>query len=83
MTQPQIRVAEPVLDGHEAEYVMDCIQETWISSRGKYIEQFERMLAEYCQVADAVVTNNGTTALHLALVAVWSEVWVTRSSCPP
>lgn len=69
MTQLKIRVAEPVLDGNEADYVMDCIQETWISSRGKYIEQFERMLADYCQVKDAVVTNNGTTALHLALVA--------------
>ncbi len=69
MTQLNIRVAEPVLDGNEADYVMNCIQETWISSRGKYIEQFEQMLAEYCQVKDAVVTNNGTTALHLALVA--------------
>lgn len=69
MTQMQIRVAEPVLDGHEAQYVLDCIQETWISSRGKYIDRLESMLAEYCEVADAVVTNNGTTALHLALVA--------------
>lgn len=69
MTQACIRVAEPVLDGREAEYVLDCIQETWISSRGKYIERFEAMLAEYCGVAEAVVTNNGTTALHLALVA--------------
>ncbi len=69
MTQMQIRVAEPVLDGNEAEYVMDCLRETWISSRGKYIELLEKMLAEYCQVEDAVVCNNGTTALHLALVA--------------
>lgn len=69
MIDKQIRVAEPVLDGNEANYVLDCIHETWISSRGKYIEQFERMLADYCGVQEAVVTNNGTTALHLALVA--------------
>ena len=69
MTQSQIRVAEPVLDGNEAEYVMDCIQENWISSRGKYIDRFESMLADYCDVQEAVVANNGTTALHLALVA--------------
>lgn len=65
----KIAVAEPVLDGHESDYVLDCIRGTWISSRGKYIEQFEAMLAEYCGVRAAVVTNNGTTALHLALVA--------------
>ena len=69
MTQMDIRVAEPVLDGNEAQYVLDCIQDTWISSRGKYIDRLERMLADFCGVQDAVVTNNGTTALHLALVA--------------
>ena len=58
-----IRVAEPVLDGNEALYVMDCIQSTWISSRGTYIDRFEQLLAEYCQVPYAVVTNNGTTSL--------------------
>ncbi|MFM8572416.1 MAG: DegT/DnrJ/EryC1/StrS family aminotransferase [Pirellula sp.] len=65
----RIRVAEPVLDGNEALYVMDCLESTWISSRGSYIDRFEGLLAEYCQVPHAVVTNNGTTSLHLALAA--------------
>lgn len=69
MLHKQIRVAEPVLNGNEAEYVMDCLNETWISSHGKYIDRLERMLADYCNVSQAIVTNNGTTALHLALVA--------------
>jgi perosamine synthetase len=69
MTSHSIRVAEPVLDGREAEYVLECLRDTWISSRGKFLDQFEAMLADYCDVSDAVVTNNGTTALHLALVA--------------
>jgi perosamine synthetase len=69
----KIAIAEPVLDGREAEYVMDCIQETWISSQGKYIQRFEKMLADYCGVRSAVVTNNGTTALHLALVSCGIE----------
>ncbi len=73
MMHKQIRVAEPVLDGHEAEYVLDCIQETWISSRGKYIERLESMLADYCGVREAVVTNNGTSALQLALIACGIE----------
>ncbi|MFZ4083089.1 MAG: DegT/DnrJ/EryC1/StrS family aminotransferase [Pirellula sp.] len=64
-----IRVAEPVLDGNEALYVMDCLQSTWISSRGTYIDRFEGLLAEFCEVPYAVVTNNGTSSLHLALAA--------------
>lgn len=70
MGRQPIRVAEPILDGNERSYVLDCLDSTWISSRGKYIEQFEAMVAAYCGVGHAVATNNGTTALHLALVAL-------------
>lgn len=70
MNRKKISVAQPVLDGNEAQYVMNCLQENWISSRGKYIEQFEKLLAEFLGVEDVVVTNNGTTSLHLALVAL-------------
>ena len=69
LSHRSICVAQPVLDGNETKYVMNCLEENWISSKGKYIERFESMLAEYCGVSDAVVTNNGTTSLHLALVA--------------
>jgi perosamine synthetase len=69
MRQPPIRVAEPVLDGNERRYVLDCLDSSWISSRGKYIEQFEGLVREFCGVGHAVATNNGTTALHLALAA--------------
>lgn len=70
MAERSIRVAEPVLDGNEAKYVMNCLEETWISSRGKYISQFESSLAAFLGVEDVVVTNNGTTSLHLAMVAL-------------
>ncbi|MBJ44902.1 MAG: aminotransferase DegT [Planctomycetaceae bacterium] len=69
MRRKTIRVAEPVLDGNERDYVLDCLDSTWISSRGKYIERFESAFAEFCEVPYAVATNNGTTALHLALAA--------------
>ncbi|MFN7890873.1 MAG: DegT/DnrJ/EryC1/StrS family aminotransferase [Pirellula sp.] len=65
-----VRVAEPVLDGNEKKYVLDCLEENWISSKGKYIDRFEKLLAEYCGTRCAVVTNNGTTSLHLALLAL-------------
>jgi perosamine synthetase len=70
MRQKAINVAEPLLDGNETKYVLDCMQSSWISSRGAYIERFESMVASYCEVPYAVAANNGTTALHLALVSL-------------
>ncbi|MFA5171087.1 MAG: DegT/DnrJ/EryC1/StrS family aminotransferase [Sulfuriferula sp.] len=70
MSTPRISVAEPKLSGKEREYVLDCIDSTWISSKGKYITAFEESFAQFCGVKHAIATNNGTTALHLALVAM-------------
>ncbi len=70
MNTPRIPIAMPILDGREKEYVMECMDTTWISSQGKFIEQFEQRFAEYCGVKHAIATNNGTTAIHLALDAM-------------
>jgi perosamine synthetase len=67
---PRIPVAAPVLDGRETEYVLECLSTSWISSVGRFINEFERAFAEFCGVKHAIATNNGTTALHLALVAL-------------
>lgn len=69
-TMPRIPVAAPVLDGRETEYVMECMQTSWISSNGRFIRAFEEAFAKLCGVKHAIATNNGTTALHLALVAL-------------
>lgn len=66
----RISVAEPKMSGREREYVLDCIDSTWISSNGKYITAFEESFAKFCGVKHAIATNNGTTALHLALVVM-------------
>jgi perosamine synthetase len=63
-------VAQPCLSGNEKKYVMDCLDTTWISSVGKYITLFEERFAEFCGTRHAIATNNGTTALHLSLVAL-------------
>lgn len=55
--------------GNEKKYVMDCLDSTWISSKGSYIEKFETSFAEYTGAAFATSVNNGTAALHLALMA--------------
>ncbi|MBA2653380.1 MAG: DegT/DnrJ/EryC1/StrS family aminotransferase [Tatlockia sp.] len=66
----RIFVAQPKLAGNERKYVLDCLDSNWISSNGKYISAFEETFAKFCGVKHAIATNNGTTALHLALVAL-------------
>jgi perosamine synthetase len=65
-----IPVAEPALIGNERAYVIDCLDSTWISSRGAYIARFERAFAEFCGVRNAIACSSGTAALHLALLAL-------------
>jgi perosamine synthetase len=67
---PRIPVAQPCLNGNEKAYVANCLDSTWISAIGDYLSAFEREFAKYCGVKYGVATNNGTTALHLALVAL-------------
>lgn len=65
-----ISLAQPQLNGNEYKYLMDAFFSTWISSTGKYITQFEENFSNYCGVRYGIATSNGTTALHLALVAL-------------
>src|SRR5436190_1578203 len=65
-----IPVSAPSLVGNERKYVLDCVDSTWISSNGKYIERFEAAFAEFCGVRHAMACTNGTVALHLALLAL-------------
>lgn len=64
-----IPVAEPFLGKEEEKLVLEGLRSGWISSIGKYIPQFEEEFARYCGVRYGVTCSNGTTALHLALVA--------------
>lgn len=65
-----VPIAEPSLGEKELQYVTECILSGWISSIGKYVTQFEEMFAEFCGTKYAVSTTSGTTALHLALLAI-------------
>ena len=66
----KISVAFPVIGETEKRYVADCLDSSWISSIGKYLSRFEEAFAKFCEVKHAITTNNGTTAIHLALVAL-------------
>lgn len=65
-----IPVAEPRLGEKELAYVTDCITSGWVSSKGKYVGQFEQNFAAYCGCQYGVATFNGTIALHLVLAAL-------------
>jgi len=65
-----IPVCEPVLDGNEEQYVLDCLRTNWISSAGKYIAAFEERFSGYCGAKYGVACSSGTSAIHLALAAL-------------
>ena len=69
----RIPVAAPDLSGNEATYVMECLRSTWISSKGHFLDGFERAFAKFCGVRNAIAVCNGTAALHLALCVLGVE----------
>jgi len=62
-----IPLHEPYFGGNEKKYVLDCIESTFVSSVGKYVERFEEMIRDFTGTKYAIATVNGTSALHIAL----------------
>jgi perosamine synthetase len=65
-----IPVYQPSLGGREKEYVNQCLDTTWISSKGEFISRFEQGFAKFIGAEHATTVNNGTVAIHLALEAL-------------
>lgn len=63
-----ISVYQPDLSGKEKEYVLECLNSTWISSKGEFITRFEKGFADFVGAPHAATVCNGTVALHLALL---------------
>jgi perosamine synthetase len=63
----------PVFKGNEKKYLQECIDTTFVSSVGKFVDQFEEKIAEFTGAKKAVVCVNGTNALHLALMMAGVE----------
>lgn len=70
MNNFEIPVYKPFLGEEEKKNVLECLDSTWISSKGKFISEFENAFAKYIQVDHATAVSNGTVAIHLALVAL-------------
>ena len=58
---------EPQFRGNEKKYLLETIDSTFVSSVGKFVDEFEQKIAEYTGVKHAIATVNGTAALHIAL----------------
>ncbi len=58
----------PVFNGNEKKYLRDCINSTFVSSVGKYVDDVEKRVAEYTGAKFAIACVNGTAALHMAML---------------
>lgn len=63
----------PCFIGNEKKYLNECIDTTFVSSVGKFVDRFEEMVQEYTGAKKAVVCVNGTNALHMAMLLVGVE----------
>ncbi|AOR23405.1 LegC family aminotransferase [Clostridium taeniosporum] len=63
-----IPLSVPNLKGNEKKYVLDAIDEEWVSTGGKYINEFEKQIAKYLNIDNAVACQSGTAGLHLSLI---------------
>lgn len=62
-----VELHEPYFCGNEWSYVKECLDTSWVSSVGKFVDSFEQKLAEYTGVKRAFAVVNGTAALHISL----------------
>ena len=67
-TQEFIPLHEPRFIGNEKKYLNDCIDSTFVSSVGKYVDTFEKEFAKTVGSKFAIATVNGTAALHISLI---------------
>ncbi len=65
-----IPVNEPLLGTRELEYAAECIRTGWISSAGRFIEEFEQKWAAYCGMKYGIAVSNGTVALQTAVACL-------------
>ena len=67
-TKNYIPLHEPQFVGNEKKYLNECIDSTFVSSVGKFVDEAEEKIAKYIGVKYAVATSNGTSALHISLI---------------
>jgi len=71
--QPFTPLSVPVFAGNEKAYLNECIDTTFVSSVGKFVDRFEEEMARYTGAKKAVVCVSGTNALHMSMMLVGVE----------
>ena len=64
---------EPRFSGNESKYIQECIDSTYVSSVGKFVDRFEEELSDYTGAKHVVAVVNGTAALHVSLMITGVE----------
>lgn len=72
-TKEFIPLHAPIFMGNEKKYLNECIDSTFVSSVGKFVDQFEADVAKFTNAKYAIATVNGTAALHIALLLAGVE----------
>lgn len=72
-TEKFIPLHAPSFGGNEKKYLNECVDTTFVSSVGKFVDRFEEMISDYTGAKKAVVCVNGTNALHMAMMLVGVE----------
>jgi perosamine synthetase len=67
-TTGYIPLHEPKFIGNEKKYLNECINSTFVSSVGKFVDEFEEKIANYTGAKYAIATSNGTSALHISFL---------------
>jgi perosamine synthetase len=62
-----VALHEPQFSGNEWKYVKECLDTGWVSSGGKFVDEFERKLCDVTGASHAIAVVNGTAALHICL----------------
>lgn len=72
-TSDYVPLSVPVFKGNEKKYLEECIDTTFVSSVGKFVDRFEDEMAKYTNSKKAVVCVSGTNALHMSMMLVGVE----------
>ena len=70
MVNFNIKLYEPIIGSQEKKLVKECLDSSWISSKGKYIQKFEESFSKFIKIKHTISVVNGTAALHLSLLAL-------------
>src|SRR5258708_4535350 len=68
-----IPVSEPLIGDNVLPLIQECLETGWISSDGRFIEEFERKWSSYCGAEYGVAVSSGTAALQIAVTALKLE----------